>query len=247
MRVHLPFHKYEGLGNDFVLVDEDVGPERAARLCDRRRGIGADGVLVVGRAPPSMKVYNADGSVPEMCGNGLRCVARYLHTRHGQPPEMTVETGAGPRPVRIRGDEVEVGMGAATDRGREDVERFVGRRVDTGNPHLVLLRTEPWPDELFRRLGPALQVGGGVNVSFAERLGPDHVRLRVWERGAGPTLACGTGACATVATGWWTAQLHGEVRVDLPGGTLRIGGTPAALVMTGPAREVFSGVWPESP
>ena len=221
------FRKYEGLGNDFVVVGDDIGPKAAQRLCDRRFGIGADGVLVVGHTLPyRMTVYNADGSVPEMCGNGLRCVALYVRDHVGEAaPHFVVETDAGPRSVEVSGDLVTVDMGAARDDGWTSVEvngiHHVGRRVDVGNPHLVLFADSPWSDEVFHDLGAALQrhdeFPGGVNVSFAERLTPGGVRLQVWERGSGPTLACGTGACATVAAGWWSSRLEGEVQVELPG------------------------------
>lgn len=253
------FRKYEGLGNDFLVVDAAEAPAnldvvRAA--CARRFGAGADGILVVARDPYRMRVFNADGSVPEMCGNGLRCVALYIRDHLGETAErFTVETDAGPKEVLVDGDEVGVVMGAARDDGYFGVEfravQYAGRKVDTGNPHFVLLRDAPWEEDVFAGLGAALQdhagFPGGVNVSFAERLAADHVNLRVWERGVGPTLACGTGACATVAAGWWSGRLEGDVTVDLPGGTLRVGGSSDWLAMTGPAHEVFSGVWPRCP
>ncbi len=251
------FRKYEGLGNDFLVVDAaeaptDVAIVRAA--CERRFGVGADGILVIERDPYRMRVFNADGTVPEMCGNGLRCVGLYIRDHLGEAAaRFPVETDAGTREVLVEGDEVGVVMGAARDDGWFGVEhraiQYAGRKVDTGNPHFVLLRDMPWEDEVFHGLGAALQdhtgFPGGVNVSFAERLASDHVKLRVWERGVGPTLACGTGACATVAAGWLSGRLDGDVTVDLPGGTLRIGGALDWIAMTGPAREVFSGTWPD--
>ncbi len=255
----MDFRKYEGLGNDFLVVDARTldgppSPEAVRRLCDRRRGVGGDGVLVVapGRAAPiAMQVHNADGSIAEMCGNGLRCVARFAVDHLGVTgPSFLVETGAGPLRVTVGRDDVRVDMGRAKDLGRLQAnigaDTIFGRGADLGNPHLVLYGD--WAAGDVDRLGPDLEhhpsFPRGVNVSFARRLGPRHVRLAVWERGCGPTQACGTGACATVAVGWREALLEtggGEVRVDLPGGTLYIGGEPDALTMRGPAVEVFRG------
>jgi diaminopimelate epimerase len=255
----MEFRKYEGLGNDFLVVDArtlatPLSPDAVRRLCDRRRGVGGDGVLLVrpGReAPVAMEVHNADGSVAEMCGNGLRCVARFAVDHLGVAgPSFVVETGAGPLRVNVGDEDVRVDMGRAADLGRLAVEvggaSVDARGADLGNPHLVLYGD--WALDDVHRFGPGLEhhpaFARGVNVSFARRLGPRHVRLAVWERGCGPTQACGTGACATVAVGWREALLEcgrEEVRVDLPGGTLYIGGGPEALTMRGPAVEVFRG------
>jgi diaminopimelate epimerase len=254
----MDFRKYEGLGNDFIVVEASAveRPLEAGvvrRLCDRRRGVGADGVLVVapGRAAPAaMTVHNADGSLAEMCGNGLRCVARFAVDHLGVAgPTFVVETGAGPRRVTVGADDVRAEMGAARDLGPRPAEAggrtFTGHGADLGNPHLVL-RGDWAPDDV-RTLGPLLErhpaFARGVNVSFARPRHERHVELAVWERGSGATLACGTGACATVAVGWWEGWLAGggEVRVDLPGGTLFIGGEPGALTMRGTAVEVYRG------
>lgn len=252
------FAKYEGLGNDFVVIEGKVGAELDAtqvqRLCDRRRGIGADGVLVVtaGRAAPwRMTVHNADGSRPEMCGNGLRCVVRYLRERQPSlPTTFAVETDAGLLTVEDEPDGVAVDLGAITDHGVLtldcDGRALTGRRVSLGNPHFVMFGG--WSEAEFHHFGPIL-VGhnafpAGANISFAEVEAPDRIRLRVWERGAGPTLACGTGATATAAVAWLEKRVgEGRITVDLPGGRLLIEGGPAALRMVGPARQVFVGEW----
>lgn len=253
----LRFSKWEGLGNDFVLIDRvtDRGPlldaARVRALCDRRRGIGADGVLVVDRAGGAwrMQVFNADGSTSEMCGNGLRCVAMHLADRHGFKGGP-VETGAGPLAVELVPGGVTVAMGAARSLGQVRLEvagtTVEGHHVRLGNPHFVLFGR--WSNAVFERLGPALATHPhfpeGVNVSFAtlpEAKGA-RIELRVWERGAGPTLACGTGACATVAAAWWERSVPAaEVAVALPGGELQISGDASALLMRGPARRVFEG------
>lgn len=252
------FAKYEGLGNDFVVIEGTIGADLDAtqvqRLCDRRLGIGADGVLVItaGRAASwRMTVHNADGSRPEMCGNGLRCVVRYLRKRHPSlPTAFVVETDAGLLTVEDAADGVAVDLGAIVDQGELTVEcegrPVTGRRVSLGNPHFVLFGGFSEAD--FHRFGPILvshkAFPAGANISFADLEAPDRIRLRVWERGAGPTLACGTGATATVAVAWLEKRVAGRrIAVDLPGGRLLIEGGPAALRMVGPAREVFVGEW----
>lgn len=252
------FSKWQGLGNDFIVLDRRVGgrwpsPAEAAALCDRHFGIGADGVLVItadSRAEAGMVVFNADGSTPEMCGNGLRCVAAALAAR-GQLGSG-IATGAGVLAVAQVGDAFRVEMGPATvgdpKAVRVDAETFTGRPVSTGNPHFVLDRDAPWTDAEIRRYGPALSTHpcfpGGVNVSFARAIRADRLDLVVWERGAGLTLACGTGACAAVAAGWASGRLAGEVEVHLPGGAMRVGGSSDEVWMQGPARHVFDGRLP---
>lgn len=255
----MKFAKYEGLGNDFIIVDADrVGaltPHDVRALCDRRFGVGADGVLLLGAGEATrwrMVVLNADGSRPEMCGNGLRCVARAIADREpDHPTTFPVETDAGLLHVELDEAQVGVDMGPAVDGGSVAVSvgsRTVeGRRIETGNPHLILFGA--WSQTEIAELGPALSTHArfpaGVNVSFADVRSPEHVKLTVWERGAGLTLACGTGACATVAAGWLEGRLTAgrSVRVELPGGALSISGEPAAIHMRGPARRVFEGQW----
>jgi diaminopimelate epimerase len=258
--VTLPFTKYHGLGNDFVVVEGplmDAG--RAARLCDRRRGIGADGVLTL--LPPrtpgasaAMHIYNSDGSVAAMCGNGIRCVARHLAERRGLDGELVIDTDAGPRRCTIHRAAgsavaaVSVEMGPARLEGEEEFqvgqERLRAVRVSMGNPHAVLF-DQPTRERALA-IGPAIErsVPGGVNVGFA-RPGEGGIDLVVWERGAGLTDACGTGACAAaVASVRRGAARSGvPVEVRLPGGALQI--TIAEdlqrVTMRGPAERVFTG------
>lgn len=259
------FWKYEGLGNDFVIVDArrldartaaSLGPEMAVRMCDRHFGAGADGLLRLD-APAAggvvrMTVLNADGSIAEMCGNGLRCVARYLVDRgdfDGEGP--VVETGAGPLACRILGDEVEVELGRVTDHGVRTVElageRVTGRTLSLGNPHFVV--QGPAGRDEAARWGEAAQMHpafpGGVNLSCRRFTAPDAVELHVYERGCGLTLACGTGAGATAAAAWLDADVPAgtAVRVHLPGGWLTISGGLEALRLRGPAREIYRGRW----
>lgn len=268
----LRFVKAEGLGNDFLIVDcrdDDVEhtaaalqPEAAA-LCDRRRGVGADGLLLVGgpqgTAAASMLVINADGSRPQMCGNGLRCVALWLH-RQGAPASLVVATDAGARACEVddTGETavVDVDMGPARHAAPVESDAAPGRsfaRVSMGNPHAVaFVGPGEDPERLARSLGPGLEHATpfpeGTNVEFA-RVDGDRITLWVWERGCGITAACGTGACATVAAAVATGQLAADrpVRVTLPGGDLWItvpGPGDAGVRMRGPARLVFAGRWP---
>lgn len=260
----LRFDKYEGLGNDFIVVEatSTAGYEepQVKALCDRHFGVGADGVLLV--VPPAsagararMIVLNADGSRPEMCGNGIRCVALYLALRDGAPGiSYVIDTDAGPLPCAVERDGaqawVEVGMGRAQllgpHRARFEGRELELRHVSMGNPHLVTF-DEPLDPAHADRLGPALSAGvpGGSNVELARIAAPDEIELLVWERGVGRTLACGTGACATAVAAVVAGKAHFDkpVRVRLPGGPLDITVQPETLAvrMRGPARRVFSG------
>ena len=270
--------KYEGLGNDFVVLDrrasgEDVSAEASRALCDRRRGVGADGVLVLlpsVRAAARMVVHNADGSVAEMCGNGLRCVVKHLLDREPGRDALEVETGAGVLPARVRRAgaevvEVEVELGPARlqapqlprgPAGGPFVSAPVpgvawpGTAVSMGNPHLVLLGAPP---EVVREHGPRLEHLPGfperTNVEAVTR-SSDGLRVSVWERGAGLTDACGTGAAAAVAAAvvarWVPPDVF--VPVDLPGGRLqiRVSEDLQRTTLRGPARFVFSAELPEA-
>ncbi|MCL2448851.1 MAG: diaminopimelate epimerase [Polyangiaceae bacterium] len=269
----LTFEKYEGLGNDFVVVtapnDDDVSPARAVALCDRRRGVGADGVLVV--LPPRragadvrMRVINADGSIPEMCGNGVRCVALAVARQRGlRGGVVRVDTDAGLRSCVVTGGDgegiVTVDMGVIRVIGERTVD--VGGEVvslttaDAGNPHAVLFGVFTPRD--VERLGPRLSAHSdferGTNVGFAHVVEHEGARdgcavdLVVWERGVGVTLACGTGACATaaIACAKGLAPFGVPVEVRLPGGRLDVTiDADGRATMRGPARFVFSGTTP---
>ncbi len=255
----LAFWKYQGLGNDFIVVETGdlMPPERARRLCDRRLGIGADGVLSL--LPPrsggaaTMHIHNSDGSVAAMCGNGIRCVARHLAEGRGISGTMFIETDSGPKAcavVRGAGGEVAVSVEMGPARREGDLalevggERLRGARVSMGNPHLVFIGDAS--RERALRLGPLVEraVPGGVNAGFAA-LRDGGLDLIVWERGAGLTQACGTGACAAavaaVGAGLLAAGRPMEVR--LPGGHLAITVAEdlASVTMRGPAELVFRG------
>jgi diaminopimelate epimerase len=264
MTAPLAFQKYEGLGNDFLLIDaadeSALASEAASALCNRHFGIGADGVLLL--LPPRvtgcdirMRVINPDGSVPEMCGNGVRCVAlRVARARGLREGLVRVETDAGERACAVddhRGEGlVTVDMGVVRLGGDRQVvldgEPIAVALADAGNPHAVLFGDFARSD--VERLGPRLashrDFPNGTNVEFA-RARRGGFDLIVWERGVGTTLACGTGACATVAVACskGLAALGVPIEVHLPGGRLEVtiakGG---GAKMRGPARYVFSGV-----
>jgi diaminopimelate epimerase len=256
--VALHFWKYHGLGNDFVVVEggAPMAPGRAVAICDRHRGIGADGVLGILPARDGgaarMHIFNPDGSVAAMCGNGIRCVARHLAETRALDGEIIIETDSGPRTCTVhRGpagvDSVTVEMGRARIEGGQEfvvgVERVRTLRVSMGNPHAVIL---DGPDSARAGvLGPAIEalVPGGVNVGFGRAAG-SSVDLVVWERGAGLTEACGTGACAAAVAALHEGRLDGSgpVTVRLPGGALEITvGPDLAVRMKGPAEKVFEG------
>ena len=264
---NLPFTKMHGLGNDFIVIDhlggssQKIGPELARVLCDRRFGVGADQVLWLKPAQDlscdaRMEILNADGTSAEMCGNGIRAVALYLRD-HGnsKKSDYAVETLAGVIRVFLKGDEVEVDMGSPvlgerfTQGGEEihidgQVLRFF--EVSMGNPHAVF-----FVDDLnavqIEKIGPLIETHSRfpkkTNVEFVRVVNPHLIQVRVWERGAGITLACGTGACASAVASRGTKRVESSLVVELPGGNLRISWTGGGVKMTGPATEVFSGVY----
>lgn len=252
----LDFEKYEGLGNDFVVIEaadeQAVSVELARRLCDRRLGVGADGVLLVlpGRAPGTdgrMKVINADGSVPEMCGNGLRCVALHV-ARHRNLAEGTLrfDTDAGEKRCDVKGEIVTIDMGVVKHTGDVRLEGYDWSLGDAGNPHAITI--QPATRAAIETVGPKIEKNShfpnGTNVEFAVVKSPTEIDLVVWERGVGITQACGTGACATaavaIAKGWVPAD--NEITVNLLGGPLAVRMTADGhAIMRGPAKFVFAG------
>lgn len=274
----LPFEKWEGLGNDFILVsDTHLSVEDARRVapswCDRRFGVGADGILVVGRTPGSMVVINSDGSRPEMCGNGIRCVAAYLMS-HGASDAREVVADSGPRSIRVHDGtaefaDVEVDMGIPSADVREagvspehaeptaselstvysEVVDADGYVVSVGNPHWIFIGDEPRDVTEF---GPLLEhdprFANRTNVEWVTRLAANHFRVDVWERGSGRTLACGTGA---TAVGFALRSLNAidresPITITLPGGDLHITVCEDGRSwMRGPARKVYDGVMSE--
>jgi len=282
----LAVSKWQGLGNDYLIIEETVLPgsltrEAIALLCDRHRGVGSDGILLhcsptggVPEAVARMRVFNPDGSEAEMCGNGIRMFARYLVERGiVTAPEFVVETLAGPVAPRILPDGlVRVDMGQARFRsssiaweGEGDVvnaaleaggHRYEFTFVDVGNPHCVIL-----VDDIKRvdvaSLGPAIErhplFPQRVNVEFVHPESDGSVSMRVWERGAGETQACGTGAtavgvaCVHLGVAHSPVTVHllgGDLLIEANGGEARSGVAPGSgclyqVFMTGPAEKVF--------
>ena len=276
----MDFVKMHGLGNDFVLLDCLAGgaartdadwAELARQMCNRHFGVGADGILLAlpsETADVRMRIFNADGSEAEMCGNGVRCLARYARDRVQIADRLRVETVAGVLELTFPGgpSEVRVDMGPPRLAPREIPVHAAGNpvldltvpvnghsfqvaAVSMGNPHAVTFMDADALAALpLHEVGPLVE----RHELFPERTNFHAVAVRtrhsatvrVWERGAGPTLACGTGACAVTVAGVLTGRLESPVDVTLPGGTLRIEWQQGGSVfMTGPAEYVFRGTW----
>ncbi|MEU6859111.1 diaminopimelate epimerase [Glycomyces sp. NPDC046736] len=258
----MEFAKGHGTGNDFVIVPdlEDALPlkdAQVAALCDRRFGIGGDGLLrVVPSEDPAaayfMDYRNADGSIAEMCGNGVRVFVRYLLEQGlAEGPVVPLATRGGIKTVHVEGDELRVDMGPAefgpASQASLDGFEWPGQAVSMGNPHLVVQlgdETELEHLELFHQPRYDTTVfPEGVNVEFVTGSAP-HVRMRVHERGVGETASCGTGACAVGAVALRHAgQDTGTCRVDVPGGTLTVTVTDETLFLAGPAVIVAEGTF----
>lgn len=262
------FWKYHGIGNDFVLV-EDFGGEllnRASPLaeavCHRHYGIGADGLVLIleNEGSYTMRIFNPDGSEAEMCGNAIRCVAHHLYARgYVQNSPCTVHTLSGPKEIWREGELYAVDMGeprfSGSDlppQGGAQTAAAQGRTwqvypVSMGNPHGVVFVEDASAVNLWE-LGPLLEKHpmwpNHANIEFVEVKEPTCLQVRVWERGVGPTLACGTGACAAAV---WAAKLgvaERRVQVHLPGGSLAIRWEEDNHVwMIGPAVKVFEGYY----
>ena len=272
--MNLEFTKMQGAGNDFVVIDAskapfDLNESECRRLADRRYGVGCDQVLVI--LPPrsaeedfSYRIYNADGGEVEQCGNGVRCVAKYIRDNQlsGRPVLRLGSLGGVMRAELLGADGIRIDMGepvlepAAIPFQAEqqqvsyplelEGETFEIGAVSMGNPHAVIrvydLDATPVAD-LGEMLECHPRFPQRVNVGFMELLDSNHIRLRVYERGVGETLACGTGACAAVVWGQLAGLLDETVAVDLPGGSLVISwkGAGQPVLMAGPATTVFTG------
>lgn len=253
----------EGLGNDYIYVDASryhVQDPAAlsVRLSDRHFGIGGDGLVLIGpseKADFSMRMFNADGSEGMMCGNAARCIGKYVWdkglTRENEigleTPSGVVRLNVHPGPDGLV-DSVTVGMGKYRIVDQERTVRacgaaFTGTVVDVGNPHFVVFcdgagAVDPAVS------GPSIEKSfpGGINVEFASVEEPGRIRMRVWERGSGVTLACGTGACATASAAVALGLCTSPCRIEMDGGELEIVCEGESLLMRGPARSVFEGV-----
>lgn len=263
----LAFTKMNGAGNDFILFDNRAGAiqlsrEQIVRLCDRHRGIGADGILMLipcasGRADWAWEFYNSDGSTGEMCGNGARCFARFVQNTVGLKSDLTFETEAGVITASFRGECVTVNLTRPKDlRLNEQVKLSTGTEVihslNTGVPHAVLY--VPDADRaMVQSLGPEIRRHAhfgprGTNVNFVQVLGPNHIRVRTFERGVeGETLACGTGVSAAAMISARIHQFTSPVKVQVQAGdTLEVSFADEEagfdhVKLTGPADYVFAG------
>lgn len=273
------FAKYHGLGNDFILVDNRASeeprltPDDAIKWCDRHFGIGADGVIFVlpGQEGTdyTMRIFNSDGSEPEMCGNGIRCLARFIGTLEGNANDTKtyrIHTLAGVISPQLKADgQVTVDMGlpqllaaeipttlAAADQKviavplKVDGTTWSVTCVSMGNPHCITFVDDADAIPLTT-LGPQFENHAvfpkRTNTEFIEVVQRDYLKMRVWERGAGATLACGTGACASLVAGVLNDLCDRHATIELPGGCLDIewSATDQHLYMTGPAVQVFAG------
>ena len=275
------FTKLQGCGNDYIYVNcfaEPVPRDPAAlarAISDRHFGIGADGLILIcpsGKADARMRMYNADGSESEMCGNGLRCVAKYVHDYGiARKSRLTIETGRGNLAVDLeieggKARRVRVNMGAPIVQSSDIPTTLPGDPpvnvpltidgttlnftcVSMGNPHAVTFVDEI-TDRLVHGIGPKVETHPAfprrTNVEFVRVNRPDDATMRVWERGSGETLACGTGACAAAVAGVLARHLARRVTMHLLGGDLELHWSDAdnSVYMTGPAVEVFSGDYP---
>jgi diaminopimelate epimerase len=253
------FTKMHGVGNDFIILDpgeveEADLPGLAQRICDRHFGVGADGLLVPASsevADLKMVYLNSDGSPSEMCGNGLRCLARYARDYElVEDDALTIETGAGIKKVLLYGDgSSRVNMGAPGLGSEVKLHGFTFLRVSMGNPHAVaFLGSEAEVEALdLEAVGPPVEndplFSEKTNVEFAYARGRHEVRMRIWERGAGETLASGSGSCAVAVAAIRSGLAESPVRVILDGGSVEIEwaveGEP--VYMTGPAEYVCEG------
>lgn len=236
----------QGLGNDFVVVEaESVAAETVRAMCDRRFGIGADGVLAVDDQP-TMRYWNADGTPAEMCGNGLRCVARYAVERLWSPANewFTVSTPVGDRRARVE-ELVTVEIGPVEIGPDITIDGLVFTRASVGNPHAVHLTDDLEAVDVMSvggRVGTDPLFPKGTNVEFVTVRTPDVIDMRVWERGVGETLACGSGIVVAAAV---VGDTDGPVVVHVPGGVARVDVEGGSSYLTGPAESVFSGEWPD--
>jgi diaminopimelate epimerase len=282
----MQFTKMHGTGNDYIYVDCFTEPipedpaEVARRVADRHFGIGGDGLVLIcpsDMADAKMRMFNADGSESEMCGNAVRCVGKYLHDHDIRRKDtLTLETGAGILTLELetangKVDRVRVDMGEPILQAADipttlpgnplfdgnpviDVDLSVGGKrlqvccVSMGNPHCITFVDQP-SDQWVLGVGPMIEndehFPNRTNAEFVEVISPAEVRMRVWERGSGETLACGTGACAVCVAGVLAGRTARKILAHLPGGDLELHYSDNNHVyMSGPAVEVFSGQWP---
>ena len=269
--MEIPFTKMQGTGNDFIVIDGrsiqlQAPGETAKRLCNRRFGIGADQLLLLlpsSKADFKMAIYNADGGEVEMCGNGIRCIAKYIVSHSiSDKTALAIETLGGIIHPRVLEEMVEVNMGEPVlEGGKIPVKmdgQVISERIDMadrgfditcvsmGNPHCVIF-VDDVDGFAVSHYGPMIEnldlFPNRINVEFVQLISDREIKMRVWERGSGETLACGTGACASAVASVLNDKTHRRLTVRLRGGDLDIlWGEDNIVYMTGPAQEVFRGV-----
>ena len=263
----MKFTKMQGIGNDYVYVNcfeetVDNPGETARKISDRHFGVGSDGLVLICPDPEAdfrMRMFNSDGSESEMCGNAARCVGKYVYDRGFiQKREISLMTGAGLKILKIsekngKAESVRVDMGEPEITGVGETVTANGRififtRVSMGNPHAVIFQDEV-EDFDVAGFGTVIEhdalFPNRTNAEFAKILGADRIRMRVWERGAGETMACGTGACATLVAAAANRLTGRKAALELNGGTLLIEWDPSTnhVFQEGPAEFVFDGEW----
>ncbi len=250
----IPFVKMHGLSNDFVVVDGpfEPAPGEVASMCDRRTGIGADGLLAVSPGTDGgairMQYWNADGSSAEMCGNGFRCVVRYAIDRGMVPAgELIVETPVGLKQARVLdGGDISVDLGpVSVHQATIEMHGRPWSTVDVGNPHAVTIVPDPAEAPVTTE-GPQIEndprFPSGTNVEYIA-VDADRINMRVWERGVGETQACGSGMVAAAAAARLQHPDIAHWQITVPGGTGSVEFEDGHVWLTGPAVSVFEGVW----
>ena len=262
----LNFHKYEGAGNDFIMINNLKGdiiltPEYISYICDRHFGIGADGVILLEKSDKAdcfMNYYNSDGTMAEMCGNGSRCTAKFFIEQTGYNlKEINLDTRAGIKNINVNGDDTySVNMGQPYFESNDfpsgilDLEGFDFSCVSMGNPHTVTI-VNKLENVDIKTIGPKIENNvhfpNKINVEFVEKISDDYYKVAVWERGCGVTLACGTGACAVFAIlnklEPTRQDLVGkEITLEFPGGKLFLSqNSEGQIILRGPASFSFKG------
>ena len=280
--MEIEFVKMEGAGNDYVYLDllrnnYDLDfNDLSKKIADRHFGVGGDGLVLIMESADAhyrMRMFNADGSEAEMCGNAIRCVGKYLYDRaYLDDREFSIETLAGVKQLNVfetdedgKAVKLRVDMGEPVLQGKKipvlfgmepvvgvTVRGYEGTAVSMGNPHFVIFVDEITDNHVLID-GPLLETApefpNKINVEFVSVIDREQIEMRVWERGSGETLACGTGACASAVASVLNSKTSREMNVKLLGGTLRIEWEESSnrVFMTGPATEVFSGTYTYNP
>ncbi len=242
------FFKYEGTGNDFLILDTTTPPSNAdiKQMCDRHFGLGADGILFASSstiADIKMNYYNADGTMAKMCGNGMRCFVKYLNDQSIITKEaFVVETGAGLIEVTRDGELVEMNLGTSIVQPLTHIEQYPLYPVTLATEHAVIFEGIEQKEVIGPLVTNHPTFNDGVNTNFVTVKGPASIFVQTHERGAGWTLSCGTGAAASAACAVALGFVTSPVQVDVPGGTLEVR-VASDVFLKGPANKVAEGVW----